>query len=51
MLDLEVEVVQGLFASHSFCRIEVEHPRQEIDREGFFMGDQGRKRDLGFDWK
>ena len=25
-LGLEVEVAQGLFASHSFRRIEVEHP-------------------------
>ena len=28
----EVRVVQGLFGSNSFRRIEVEHSRQEIDR-------------------
>ena len=39
VLGLEVEVAQGLFASHSFRRIEVEHPRQEINREGIFVGD------------
>ena len=37
--NLEVGVVQGLFASDSFRRIEVEHPGQEIDRERVGMGD------------
>jgi hypothetical protein len=37
--DLEVGVVQGLFASDSLRRVKVEHPGQEIDRERVGMGD------------
>jgi len=47
--DLEVGVIQGLFASDSFRRIEVKHPGQEIDREGVGMGDEGRERNAGLD--
>ena len=49
--DLEVWVVQGLFASNSFRRIEVEHPRQEIDRERVGMGNKGGERNPRLDGK
>ena len=42
VLDLEVEVVQGLFPSHPFRRTEAEHPQQEIDCKVASMGDEGR---------
>ena len=47
--DLEIGVVQGLFASDSFRRIEVEHPGQEVDREGVGVGDKGREGNAGLD--
>jgi len=49
MPDLEIGVVQGLFASDSFRRIEVKHPGQEINRERVGMGDEGRERNAGLD--
>ena len=49
--DLEVWVVQGFFASNSFRRIEVEHPRQEIDRERVGMGNKGGERNPRLDGK
>ena len=47
--NLEVGVVQGLFASDSFRRIEVKHPGQEVDRKGVGVGDKGREGDAGLD--
>ena len=47
--DLEVGVVQGLFASDPFRRIKVKHPGQEINRERVGMGDEGRERNAGLD--
>jgi len=47
--DLEVGVVQGLFTSDPFRRIEVEHPGQEVYRERVGMGDEGRERNTGLD--
>jgi len=49
--DLEVGMVQGLFTSNPFRRIEVKHPGQEVDRERVGMGDEGGKRNPRFDWK
>jgi len=42
-------VVQGLLASDSFRRVEVQHPGQEIDCERVGMGNEGREGDAGFD--
>lgn len=49
--DLEVGVVQDLFASDSFRRIEVEGRQQEICRERVGMEDKGGKRNSGLDGK
>ena len=47
--NLKVGMVQGLLASNSLRRIEVEHPGQEIDRERVGMGDKGGERNSGLD--
>jgi len=44
-------MIQGLFTSDALRRIEVEHPGQEIDREGVGMGNKGGERNAGFDRK
>jgi len=45
--DLEIGVIQGLFASNSLCGIKVKHPGQEIDRERVGMRNEGREGNPG----
>ena len=51
MPGLQVGVVLDLFVSDSFCMIEVEHPRRQINHERVGMGDKGGERNPGLDGK
>ena len=49
--NLEIGVIQGLLASNTLRRVEIEHSGQEVYREGIGMGDKGGERNPGLDWK